>query len=120
MSPSVSGANTRYMFRVTVGLLCPSHEETAFSFSPDCSQWWVQVVAGLPLTPVPVATDSNPAFAIPPVIQRAAVLRDSGRPPRPTKTLSFGARLGSSFGMIVRVRIFAHGIVSPTSSNVAL
>ena len=73
MSFRVSGASTRYVSRVTVGLLCPSHTDTAFTFRPLCSQWRAQLWLAGPLTPVPVATVARSAAAIPCLIYLAAV-----------------------------------------------
>ena len=77
MSHNVSGASTRWVSRVTVGLLCLSRADTAFTFRPLCSQWRGAAVAEVwfpsPLTPVPVATVTRPTAAIPWVIHLAAV-----------------------------------------------
>ena len=55
-----------------MGLLCPNHADTAFTFNPLCSQWRAQLCRRLwlpgPLTPIPVATVTRPAAAIPRVI----------------------------------------------------
>ena len=79
-----------------MGLLWPSHADTALTFRPLCSQWraqlWRRLWEAGPLTPVPVAAACNPTFAIPSEIQRAALLGDSGLPPRPVNTLSAGLR----------------------------
>ena len=51
-----------------------------------------QAVGGRALDAGPGGAACNRAFAIPSAIQRAALLGDSGLPPRPVNTLSAGLR----------------------------